>query len=135
MSATVEKCIYCAGDLEDGRHALPNVRCADPDDRRTRILTGRLPMSAVPYAREFYFIGYQVGRDRGDREGFRRGYVYGHHAGEHQARLADDAFIDAIARRIRVLDDLESAVSESVRSTIARMSAHAYRARKDGEPS
>lgn len=132
---TTEKCTYCAGDLEAGTHVLPTSRCTDPEDRRTRILTGRLPMSAVPYAREFYFIGYQVGRDRGDREGFSRGHAYGYQAGEHQARLSDDSFVDAIARRIRELDHLEAAVIESVRSTTSGLAALAYRARKRGEVS
>lgn len=126
-------CIYCAGPLEDRQHILPTSRCTDTDDRRTRILTGRLPMSAVPYARELYFIGYQIGRDQGDREGFRRGYATGYPIGEHQARLSDDSFVDAIARRIRELDHLEAAVKETVRSTISGLSALAYRARKRGE--
>ncbi|MGO1629457.1 MAG: hypothetical protein ACTHX2_11630 [Microbacterium sp.] len=113
--------------MEDRQHTFPTSRCWTGAEE--------VDLIGAPPARWLYQAGWRVGRDMGDAQGFRRGYVYGHHAGEHQARLADDAFIDAIARRIRVLDDLESAVSESVRSTIARMSAHAYRARKDGEPS
>lgn len=126
-------CDYCAGPLENDRHILQTSRCTDPDDRRTRILTGRLPMSAVPYAREFYFIGHAAGRDRGDREGFRRGYATGYPAGERDARLSDHSFVDAVARRIRELDYLEDAVKDTVRSTLAGLAALAYRARKRGE--
>lgn len=123
----MDRCLYCAGPLEDAVHTFPTSRCWTAGEEVD--LTGAHP------ARWLYQAGWRVGRDQGDREGFRRGYTFGHHAGEHQARLTDDAFVDAIARRIRALDDLEAAVIESVRSTISGLAALAYRARKRGEVS
>lgn len=113
--------------MEDDQHALPTSRCwtgaEEPD------LANASPQ------RWLYQAGWRVGRDMGDAQGFRRGYVYGYQAGEHQARLTDDAFVDAIARRIRALDDLEVAVIESMRATTSGLAALAYRARKRGEVS
>lgn len=63
-----------------------------------------------------YFAGYRLG--------------YGH--GEEAARVSDEGFIEAVARRVRALEAVDGAVSASIRATVAGIDAERYRARWNG---
>lgn len=114
-------CDYCGGPIESDRHVSPTSRCWTSGEE--------VDLTHAGADRLLYMTGWRVGRDQGDREGFVRGYSYGNHIGEAQARLTDEAFLDAVARRVHALGDLERAVSTSMRSTITAINAIAYRKR------
>ena len=105
--------------MEADRHTLPTSRCwtavEEPD------------LTYVSPQRWLYQAGWRVGRDMGDAQGFRRGYVYGYQAGEHQARLSDDSFLEAVARRVRRLELIQDGVAATVAGTVSAIAAHAYR--------
>lgn len=61
------------------------------------------------------------------------GYSTGYRHGELQTRLTDEAFIDAVARRVRAGEYFEGQISSVIRGTIDALNARAARDRMTAE--